>query len=405
MPFFLYQARDAKGNLINGQIEATNEGSAADLLMARQEIPLKITLTADKKEDTELFADLFNRVKVQHLVVFARQMYSLTKAGIPMIRAIVGLADSATNRTLKRTLTDIAQQLERGRSLSAAFSSHDKVFPRLAVSIVHVGENTGRLEDAFLQLAEYFERDEETRKRIKAAMRYPTTVLIVITIAMFVLNMLVIPTFANMFNKLGSDLPLSTKILIGTSDFFVNYWQLILIGIVAAVMGFTSYKRTENGRLNWDRIKLRIPFVGSIIERSLLGRYARSFSMILESGVPMTTGLSLVAEAVDNKFMESRIIEMRRNIEKGESLLRSSVASELFSPLVLQMVAVGEETGRVDELLKEAADYYEREVDFDLKSLTAKIEPVLIGFVAVMVGVLALGIFTPMWDMMNAYKS
>ena len=404
MPFFLYQARDAKGNLIKGQIEATNEGAAADILMSRQEIPVKITLTTEDQANAVVFADLFNRVKVQHLVVFARQMYSLTKAGIPMIRAIVGLADSATNRTLKRTLYDIAQQLERGRSLSAAFSSHDKVFPRLAVSIVHVGENTGRLEDAFLQLAEYFERDEETRKRIKAAMRYPTTVLIVITIAMFVLNMLVIPTFSNMFSKLGSDLPVATKILIGTSNFFVNYWQLLVIGIVGALMAFSSYRRTDIGRLNWDKLKLRIPFVGSIIERSLLGRYSRSFSMILESGVPMTTGLSLVAEAVDNKFMEDRIIDMRRNIEKGESLLRSSVASELFSPLVLQMVAVGEETGRVDELLKEAADYYEREVDFDLKSLTAKIEPVLIGFVAVMVGVLALGIFTPMWDMMNAYQ-
>ena len=404
MPFFLYQARDAKGNLIKGQIEATNEGAAADILMSRQEIPVKITLTTEDQANAVVFGDLFNRVKVQHLVVFARQMYSLTKAGIPMIRAIVGLADSATNRTLKRTLYDIAQQLERGRSLSAAFSSHDKVFPRLAVSIVHVGENTGRLEDAFLQLAEYFERDEETRKRIKAAMRYPTTVLIVITIAMFVLNMLVIPTFSNMFSKLGSDLPVATKILIGTSNFFVNYWQLLVIGIVGALMAFSSYRRTDIGRLNWDKLKLRIPFVGSIIERSLLGRYSRSFSMILESGVPMTTGLSLVAEAVDNKFMEDRIIDMRRNIEKGESLLRSSVASELFSPLVLQMVAVGEETGRVDELLKEAADYYEREVDFDLKSLTAKIEPVLIGFVAVMVGVLALGIFTPMWDMMSAYQ-
>ena len=405
MPFFLYQARDTKGNLIKGQIEATNEGAAADILMSRQEIPIKITLTDEEQLNASSFGELFNRVKVQHLVVFSRQMYSLTKAGIPMIRAIVGLADSATNRTLKRTLYDIAQQLERGRSLSASFASHDKVFPRLAVSIVHVGENTGRLEDAFLQLAEYFERDEETRKRIKSAMRYPTTVLIVIVIAMFVLNMLVIPTFANMFSKLGSDLPITTQILIGTSNFFVNYWQLLVIGIVTAVMAFNSYKRTEVGRTNWDRSKLSIPFVGSIIERSLLGRYARSFSMILEAGVPMTTGLSLVAEAVDNKHMENRIIEMRRNIEKGESLLRSSVASELFSPLVLQMVAVGEETGRVDELLKEAADYYEREVDFDLKSLTAKIEPVLIGFVAVMVGVLALGIFTPMWDMMNAYQS
>lgn len=404
MPFFLYQARDLKGKLVKGQVEAANESAAADLLMARQEIPLKITLTDEAESDIGFLEGVLNRIKTQHLVVFSRQMYSLTKAGIPMIRAIVGLSDSSTNPVLKKTLKDIAGQLERGRSLSAAFSSHHKVFPRLAVSIVHVGENTGRLEEAFLQLAEYFERDEETRKRIKSAMNYPTTVLIVIIIAMFILNMLVIPQFTEMFLKLGSDLPFTTKMLMASSNFFVNYWQLIFLAAFTAIFAFKGYKNTPHGRLKWDRIKLKIPFVGTIIERSLLGRYARSFSMILNSGVPMTTGLTLVAEAVDNKFMESRIIEMRKNIERGDSLLRSSVASELFSPLVLQMVAVGEETGRVDELLKEAADYYEREVDFDLKSLTAKIEPVLISFVALMVGVLALGIFTPMWDMMGAFK-
>ena len=404
MPFFLYQAKDIKGNVVKGQVEAANENAAADILLARQEFPTSISLTQEADAKGDIFENLFERVTTQNLVVFSRQMYSLTKAGIPMIRAILGLADSSTNKPLKRTLEDVAAQLERGRSLSAAMSSHSKIFPKLAISIVHVGENTGRLEDAFLQLAEYFERDEETRKRVKSAMRYPTTVLIVIVIAMFVLNLMVIPTFANMFAKLGSDLPLATQILIGTSNFFVNYWQWMLIGIVIAVVTFKHWSNTESGKLSWDKLKLKIPFVGSIIERSLLGRYARSFSMILESGVPMTSGLTLVADAVDNSYMEKQIKDMRRNIEKGDSLLRVSVTSQLFSPLVLQMVAVGEETGRVNELLKEVADYYEREVDFDLKSLTAKIEPVLIGFVAVMVGGLALGIFTPMWDMMSAFK-
>lgn len=403
MPFFLYQARDKKGNLIKGQVEAPNANAAADILIGRQEIPVKITLT-DEAPDRDIFADLFSRVKVDDLVVFSRQMYSLTKAGIPLIRAIVGLADTTTNKTLKRVLRDVAAQLERGRSLSACFSSHPKVFPQIAISIVHVGENTGRLEDAFIQLAEYFERDEETRKRINAALRYPTMVLIFITAAMFLLNLKVIPTFSGMFSKLGADLPLATKILINMSDFFVNYWQLLLIAIVAAIATVRAYVGTPVGKYHWDKYKINLPFVGSIIERSLLARFSRSFAMILDAGVPMTTGLSLVAEAVDNRFMETKIKEMRRNIEKGESLLRVSVASGLFSPLVLQMIAVGEETGRVDELLTDASEYYEREVDYDLKSLTAKIEPVLISFVAIMVLILALGIFTPMWDMMSAYK-
>jgi len=403
MPFFLYQARDKKGNLVKGQIEAPNVNAAADILIGRQEIPVKITLT-DEDQSRDILADLFSRVKVDDLVVFSRQMYSLTKSGIPLIRAIVGLSDTTTNKTLKRVLRDVATQLERGRSLSAAFSSHSKIFPQIAVSIVHVGENTGRLEDAFMQLAEYFEQDEETRKRINAAMRYPTMVLVFITAAMFLLNLKVIPTFSGMFNKLGADLPLATKILIATSNFFTNYWELLIIGIIAAIISARAYVETPIGQEQWDKYKMKLPFVGSIIERSLLARFSRSFAMILDAGVPMTTGLSLVAEAVDNKYMESKIKEMRRNIEKGESLLRSSVSSTLFSPLVLQMIAVGEETGRVDELLSDASDYYEREVDYDLKSLTAKIEPVLVSIVAVMVLVLALGIFTPMWDMMNAYK-
>jgi len=272
------------------------------------------------------------------------------------------------------------------------------------VSIVVVGESTGRLEDAFLQLATYFEQEQETRKRIKSAMRYPTFVIIALVVAMFILNIFVIPTFAQMFNKFNAELPLMTQILINTSNFFVNYWYLLIAAIIGSVFAVRSYIHTKNGRLKWDKYKIRIPIVGGIIERSLLARFSRSFAMILRSGVPMTTGLSLVSEAVDNAFMEHAVIEMRRGIEKGESLLRVSRNSGLFSQLVLQMIAVGEETGRVDELLQEAAEFYEREVDFDLKSLTAKIEPILISIVAGMVLVLALGIFTPMWDMMSAIK-
>lgn len=404
MPFFSYQARDQQGNLVKGQVEAPNFDAAADMLLARQETPVNIRLSEEEHNKTSTFDEIFNRVSVDDLVVFSRQMFSLTKSGIPLIRAILGLSDTSNNKTLKRVLTDVAGQLEKGRSLSSAFSSHPKVFPKISVSIIHVGENTGRLEDAFLQLAEYFEQDEETRKRINSAMRYPMIVVLFLVGAMFLLNLKVIPTFASMFRSLGADLPITTKILIATSDFFVNYWPFMIVAIVLFIFGARAYVSSSAGEYQWDKYKMKLPFVGSIIERSLLARYSRSFSMILDAGVPMTTGLSLVAEALDNKYMEVKIIEMKQSIERGESLLRVSVASNMFSPLVLQMVAVGEETGRVDKLLNDASDYYEREVDYDLKSLTAKIEPVLISIVAVLVLVLALGIFTPMWDMMSAYK-
>lgn len=332
-------------------------------------------------------------------------MYSLTKSGIPLLRAITGLAETANSKRMAGTLRDVLDQLERGRNLSSSLNQHPKVFNQLFVSIVHVGENTGKLDDAFLQLAIYLEREQETRKQIKSATRYPMFVMFAIVAALIVMNIFVIPTFAGMFAKLGADLPPMTVILLTMSDFFVNQWHILLAGVVGGIIALKRYLNTEGGRYKWDRYKLRLPAVGSIFERSLLSRFARSFSMMLSSGVPLTHALNLVSEAVDNSFMASRIIEMRKSIEKGESLTRVAGSSGLFTPLVMQMIGVGEETGRVDELLTDVAEFYEREVDYDLKSLTSKIEPILIGIVSIMVLVLALGIFTPMWDMMNAYKS
>ncbi|AIY64525.1 type II secretion system F family protein [Pseudoalteromonas piratica] len=406
MPFFAYQAKDRQGNPVNGELEAQDDNAVADTLLRRGLIPLSIKQSNGNKEGEKSAITAFFQPKVSldELIIFSRQMYSLMKAGIPIIRAIVGLAETTTHPVFRETLLDVAKQLEQGRNLSAAFASHKKVFNRLMISIVVVGESTGKLEDAFLQLATYFEQEHETRKRIKAAMRYPTFVIIALAVALFILNIFVIPTFAEMFSKFNAELPLMTRILIGTSNFFVAYWHLLILAITVTFFAIKSYLNTPVGRRKWDKVKLKIPIVGGIIERSLLARYSRSFAMILRAGVPMTTGLSLVAEAIDNAFMEEKVIDMRRSIEKGESLLRASKSSELFTQLVLQMVAVGEETGRVEELLQEAAEFYEREVDFDLKSLTAKIEPILISFVAAMVLVLALGIFTPMWDMMSAIK-
>jgi MSHA biogenesis protein MshG len=229
-------------------------------------------------------------------------------------------------------------------------------------------------------------------------------VMIAIVIAMVIMNIVVIPIFADMFLSFGAELPLMTRILLATSNFFMTKWPFLLVGITLIIFLLIKYLRTENGRYRWDKTKLKLPIVGSIFERTLLGRFARSFSMMLVSGVPLTSALNLVAEAVNNAFMSERILSMRKNIEKGESLSRVASSSKLFTPLVLQMINVGEETGRVDELLAEVAEFYEREVDYDLKSLTSKIEPILISIVAGMVLILALGIFTPMWDMMGAIK-
>ena len=403
MATFSYTARDRQGQAISGSIEAGSETAAADILLKRSQIPIKIQLQEEKQASAAIVWP-WQRVSMTELIIFSRQMYSLMKAGIPIIRAIVGLAESTSSSALNTVLLDLAEQLEKGRTLSAAMAQHPKIFSRLVVSIVHVGENTGRLDESFLQLSSYFEQEMETKKQIKQATRYPTFVLFAIAVAMVLMNMLVIPQFATMFAKFNTELPWATRVLLASSNLFIHYWQWMLAVLIGMVWALKLYLQTEKGSYQWSYWKLKTPLMGSIIVRATLGRFSRSFAMMLRAGVPLTSALTLVAEAVDNDYMAEKIREMRKNIERGESLLRVAVQSELFTPLVLQMLAVGEETGQVDEMLTEVASFYEREVAYDLKALTAKIEPILICVVSAMVLVLALGIFTPMWDMLNAYK-
>lgn len=411
MASFYYIGRRASGEQVKGTIEAVNSLAVAEQLSRQQIIPISIEANNVKstakgslagRDVGELLG--FTSVSLEDLIVFCRQMYALMKSGVPILRAINGLAESSSSKPLSEALFDVASQLEGGFALSSALNKHPKIFPPLFIAIVHVGENTGQLDESFLKLASYFEKEQETRKRVKAALRYPSFVIIAIVIAIVILNIKVIPIFASMFAKLGADLPWATQLLIASSEFFLQYWPHMLVASLALFFGIRQYLQTEQGRYRWDRRKTKLPVVGSIIERSILSRFSHSFAIVLRAGVPMTTGLSLVADAVDNSYMKEKIKGMRSGIESGETLLRTAVNSGLFTSLVLQMIAVGEETGRVDDLLEEVAEYYEREVDYELSTLTARIEPILIGIVATMVLILALGIFTPMWDMMSAYK-
>jgi len=414
---FQFTGRTLDGQITDGTLESSDQLSASKVLLSRSITPIKITAIeqgASQSSSTKLGASqhgkkanqkekvnfLTPQVALADLVIFCRQMYSLTKAGIPIIKAVSGLANTRSLR-LRLALNDVVEQLSKGRNLSSAMSKYPKVFSQLFVSIVHVGENTGKLDSAFLQLSQYLEREQETRKQIKAATRYPMFVILALIVALIVINIFVIPVFAGMFEKFDTELPLMTRILLGMSNFVMHYWY-VLIALIGVLFGILKhYINTHSGRLKWDYLVLKLPIVGDIVERSLLSRFARSFSMMLSAGVPLTNALNLVSEAVSNAHMREAILTMRRSIEKGESLSRVSTASGLFTPLVLQMIYVGEETGKVDELLAEVAGFYEREVEYDIKSLTSKIEPILISIVAVMVLVLALGIFTPMWDMMG----
>ncbi len=405
MPSFKYKARKQGGAIIEGTLEAASASAAAHQLLTQGSTPITVeaAATAGSADVGELFQKIFPpKVKLEELIVLCRQLYTLIKAGVPITRTIAGLADNARNPTLTKALREVTEALESGRELTAAMGAHPKVFPTLMISIIQVGENTGQLDTAFNQISAYLEKELETGKRIKSALRYPTFVIGAVVVCMVIINIFVIPAFAGVFESLDAELPMATIILLNTSRFCVNYWPYMLGVVFLASYGFRQWAQTEHGRFLVDRYKLRLPVVGSIIERATLSRFARSFAMCMSAGVPLISTLSVIGRSVDNEYMAHKVQGMRNVIERGESLINSAAASGLFTPLVLQMLSVGEATGSVDELMVEVADFYEREVDYDLKQVGDAIEPIMIVIIGGMVLVLALGVYLPMWNLGSA---
>lgn len=406
MAIYEFKGRNVEGRLITGQVDASSQDAAVNQLLGRGVTPVEIKEFIEQLSLSERFARATNRGRVEtvELIMFCRQMHTITRAGIPLVKGLRGLAASLRNYAFQQALNDIVERLEAGVELSTAMRAHPKIFQNLFVSLVSVGENSGRLDLVFKQLSEYMERDLATMKSIKTALRYPSFVLIAITIAIAIINIKVIPAFAGMFAKFGAQLPLPTRILIGISDFFVNYWMYLFAGIVAVVVWTYHYVNTPEGSRVWGRKKLRLIVVGDIIERASLARYARSFGLMLSAGLPLSNALELSARAVDNPYLGDKIRGIRAGVERGEGLFQTHLVSGMFTPLVLQMISVGEESGQVDTLLAEVAAFYESEVEYDVKQLSDRIEPIMIVIMAGFVTVIALGIFLPMWDMYNIQK-
>ena len=403
---FSYRGYSAAGET-SGTIEAPDRQTAAQTLSTRGIMPVSLTEEEVKEKSTGGFMSnlhFMHHVKIEDLVMFCRQMYSLTKAGIPLLRAIGGLATTITNPVLRDELRQIGRDLAGGMPMAYSLRKRPDIFSPLFIALINVGENTGELEGSFKQIAEYLTLDMETRKRVKAAIRYPMIVIIFLAIAMVVLNIWVIPVFANLFSKFDAELPIYTRILLAVSHFFRTYWYIMLLSVIGVVWFWVKWTHSKSGRYTWGKWQMHLPIIGPIVTQSLLARFCRSFAVMIASGITLNQALALVAEAGDNDFPAEKIVKMKTGIEGGQALAHVAADANIFSPLVMQMFAVGDETGQVDTLLLEAAGYYEGEVDYALKNLTAKIEPILLVCVAAMVLVLALGIFTPMWNMYSVMQ-
>lgn len=426
MAKFKYKGRNSSGALVSGTLDAGSSSEVASRLFGDSITPIDISersssapaeaqgerqhsrpsrRSAQQKQSTVSAVNDFlagNKVDMDELIMFARQMYGLTKAGLALDRALKGLEATISNKRLKYILGDVIQSLENGVTMASALGRHPKVFSPLFLSLVHVGENTGRLDLGFREIFRYLELEKETRKQVKAATRYPIFVFTAMSIALGIITVFVIPAFSSAFERLGSDLPWQTKVLIGASDFVLNFWPLIIGAGVGLYAMYFSYQKTPMGRRGVDKRKLKMPIAGNVYERVALGRFARTFSMVLRSGVPVVQGLTVVASAVGNEYLKYQIEKMREGVERGETIHRTAQNTKMFSPLVLQMIAVGEETGTIDDLLEDVADFYDAEVDYDLKRLSDVLEPILITFMAGLVLILALGVFLPIWDLNSA---
>jgi MSHA biogenesis protein MshG len=403
LPTFAYRGRNSRGEPVHGTLEGADSGAIAEQLFSTGITPVEIDVAlgpVPKDAGPSWWERLQEeRPSPVDLMLFSRQMHTLLKAGVPILRALAGLQESSHKASMKRVIQDLRESLDSGRELSTSMLRHPQVFSPFYISLIRVGEATGLLEDVFMRLFRHLEFDKETRDRIKAALRYPVFVVIAMAIALVVINVFVIPTFAKVFQNFKVELPLMTRILIAVSDFTVHYWPLLLVLLIGGAIGFRSWTATPAGRHAWDRAKLRLPIVGKIIQQATLARFARGMALCLKSGIPAVQALNVVARATDNDYISQRIVQMRDGVERGESVLRTAAAAGVFTPMVLQMIAVGDETGELDNLLFEVAEMYESEVDYDVKNLAANIEPILIMFLAALVLVLALGVFLPIWDL------
>ncbi|MDH3629887.1 MAG: type II secretion system F family protein [Gammaproteobacteria bacterium] len=400
MPFYEFKGRGGNGQLVDGEIEGSSTNAVAGVLMDRGVIPISIVEKKVQVDVIDVIKDRFDlhKISIEELLMFTRQMAALIRAGIPITRAITGILESVENPLLVKSLRDILEQLESGRSLSVSCARHPRVFSNLYISMIQVGENTGRLEESFALMADYIDRNRRITQNIKTALRYPTTVIIAMVVAMGIVNLFVIPKFASFFEANALELPWQTVLLLNTSNFLVEYWMLVFGGIITAFIAFKRYIGTVNGRYKWHRFIVKAPLVGEILHRSFMARFARSFSMAYSAGVPIVQAMGVISRSIGNDYISGHVNGMREGIERGEALTRTANQTGMFTPVVMQMFAVGEEAGNLDEMMTFIADFYEEEVDYDVKTLSDKIEPLIYVALGGMVLVLALGIFVPMWD-------
>jgi type IV pilus assembly protein PilC len=400
---YAYKVRDRGGKQVTGTLVADSQALASARLREMGLTPISI----DKQGSGGMKMEINLRpghVKRKELAVVARQFATMVNSGLPILRALAILGDQTESKELAKVLTAVRADVEQGNSLSAAMVKFPKAFNELFIAMVKAGEAGGVLDTVLLKLADNIEKDVSLRRRIKSAMTYPVVVVCMVSLIMSAMMLFVVPQFKDIYKQLGGKLPLPTLVLIAVSDAMKHYWYMFIGAVIGSYFGLKRYRKTESGRVRTDKIMLRIPVFGPLFHKTALSRFSSTLAMLLSAGVPILQALDIVAETVNNRVISAAVTDVQDSVREGESIAKPLSKHAVFPPMVVQMLAVGEETGGVDTMLTKVAEFYDDEVTATVDALTSLIEPLLIAFVGAAVGAAVIALYMPMFNVINLIK-
>jgi type IV pilus assembly protein PilC len=402
---YAYKVRDRTGKLLEGTLDADNQQLLIGKLRSMGYMPIDIQQQNQAAMSKDLKVPfLGNRVKIKDVAVMSRQFATMINSGLALLRALNILAEQTESKALADIVNQVRMDVEKGSSLSQAMSKHPKAFGRLYVSMVRAGEVGGALDSVLLRLADTIEKQVELRRKVKSAMTYPAVVAILVLTIVAAMLLFVIPMFEGIYKQLGGTLPAPTQFLINLSKFLRKLWFIVFFGIIGGVFGFRKWIASEEGRKQWDAIKLKMPIFGKLVRKTALARFSRTLSALVRSGVPILESLDIVAETAGNHVVATAVRETQAAVKRGDPLSKKLEEHPVFPPMVVQMMAVGEETGALDEMLDKIADFYDQEVEATVDAMTSLIEPLLIVVMGVCVGGMIISLYLPMFNIIKLIK-
>jgi type IV pilus assembly protein PilC len=400
---YAYKVHDRTGHLVEGTLEAQNEQLVVAKLREMGYTPVSISALARSRLSMDIKLG-GSKVGLKDLAVFSRQLATMINSGLSILRALAILADQTESKALAGVIGEMKFDIERGLSLSQAVARHPEVFPPIYLAMVRAGETGGALDDVMLRLATTLEKQLELRGKIKSAMSYPIAVAGIVVVIVTAMLLFVVPMFEGMYRDLHGTLPVPTRLLIGASGIITKTWWLLAILAVGGVVLFKRWVATDAGRLTFDRFKLRLPVFGLLMRKTALARFSRTLASLMRSGVPIMESFDIVGETSGNAVVSRAVTEARERVRLGESVSSSLSGHDVFPPMVVQMIAVGEETGAIDEMLEKISDFYDREVEATVDALTSLIEPLLMVFMGIAVGGMVIALYMPMFQVINLVK-